>query len=55
VSSQVLTPLPPDTTTNLMDWIGNNARLESCKRMNTSLLLSRLGEIRCISRPNGSL
>lgn len=25
VSSQVFTPLPPDTTTNLMDWIGNNA------------------------------
>jgi hypothetical protein len=25
VSSQVLAPLPPDTTTNLIDWIGNNA------------------------------
>jgi hypothetical protein len=25
VSSQVLAPLPPDTTTNLLDWIGNNA------------------------------
>ena len=25
VSSLVFTPLPPDTTTNLIDWIGNNA------------------------------